>query len=207
MQISYAHYSQIFEIVKKHIDKADPYGLIATGCPHDEFDFESAEITELIVEKDLGNAAKLAPVIAQVLNRSFEDNYTAEEWKKTAWNICKEIHASPFFNEWPLYKMHDAVALSVFLDLEPQNKKEGYNDILILVQPFEGTSRHHHIAAMFHNCAHIRVGGKTKLPRSPISSPEFDTVSVWKGKAYIIFNSIMGYLEFDYKKFDWIPLD
>ena len=61
----------IFDIVKRHIDKMDYYGLLAGGAPADEFDIESRAISEKIHTEQ--SAVEIAEVVAKVFNSQFDE--------------------------------------------------------------------------------------------------------------------------------------
>lgn len=61
-----------FSVVKRHIDKMDYYGLLASDAPTDEYDSESKLISNSIT--DSSTIQEIASVIVGVFNRQFNDN-------------------------------------------------------------------------------------------------------------------------------------
>lgn len=82
--------SKVFEIVKKYVDDIDYYKLLAGGAPDDEFDIESKKIANIISYTDSPEA--IATVIADVFNKSFEDNNDSECFMETANKIYNELN-------------------------------------------------------------------------------------------------------------------
>lgn len=78
-----------FKIVKKHIDKMDPYNSLAEGAPKNEFDLESKKISELISSEK--SEIEIAETIANVFNMAFSENLAAETYLKEAKRIKCEL--------------------------------------------------------------------------------------------------------------------
>lgn len=80
---------KMFSTVKKAIDKHDPYGLLATHAPPDEYDSESLEITSLIN----GNSSidEIATIISDVFKRSFDEDFPKEIFIESAQEIKAAI--------------------------------------------------------------------------------------------------------------------
>lgn len=81
---------RLFSIVKKHIDEADPAGLLCFA-PEDEYDSESAEIS-LRMSADM-NAVQLSELIAEIFSRTFHPamTFSAEQFLHYAENILHDI--------------------------------------------------------------------------------------------------------------------
>ena len=62
-----------FKIVKRCIDKWDPYCLLESGCPRDEFDIESRMIAQRI--SPTSSADEVIHVISEVFSAQFESQY------------------------------------------------------------------------------------------------------------------------------------
>ena len=77
---------KIYEIVKKHIDGYDYMGLLASGCPSDEFDAESGHISDSI------RANSSAYEIAEVIARIFEVYFDNPEEPERFMELAKRIH-------------------------------------------------------------------------------------------------------------------
>ena len=71
---------QTHKIVQEAIHRVDPFGLLASGSPDDEFD---SEINSIVKQLSRCNSSKdIAYTIARVLNSSFSENYTYENFEK-----------------------------------------------------------------------------------------------------------------------------
>ncbi len=79
-----------YSIVKKHVDAMDYYSLLLNGAPDDEFDSESWEISDKIscgqTEEDI------AGIIADVFNRTFQQENTADCFRDCARKIYADLH-------------------------------------------------------------------------------------------------------------------
>ena len=61
----------LFEIVKKIIDKWDPYGLLEIHCPKDEYNCESKKIAEKInIENSI---YEIAEIISKIFTNAFNE--------------------------------------------------------------------------------------------------------------------------------------
>lgn len=80
-----------FSIVKKAIDRVDPYCLLEQEAPSNEFDGESRKIAEYISEKD--TVEKIAKVAAAVFSSTFGDEFSAEDFMEAAGEIYRELNA------------------------------------------------------------------------------------------------------------------
>lgn len=80
-----------FLIVKKAIDKADPYCLLEQDAPPDEFDGESVLIAEVISKKD--TAERIAKVAATIFSSTFGDTFSADRFMEAAEEIQRELNA------------------------------------------------------------------------------------------------------------------
>jgi hypothetical protein len=81
----------LFEIVKKTIDKWDPYGLLEINCPEDEYDCESKEIAEKINNKN--SIYEIAEIISKVFTNAFDEPeiFSIENCMKIAEQIKIQI--------------------------------------------------------------------------------------------------------------------
>lgn len=82
-----------YDIVKKAIDCADPYGLLKIGAPDDEYEVEAADIAEAISSGD--SEEKIAGIIANIFAKEFNWEVTAENFRGLARNIRNELHKIP----------------------------------------------------------------------------------------------------------------
>ena len=79
----------IFDIVKRHIDEMDYYGLLAGGAPADEFDIESRAISEKIhIEQSV---VEIAEIIAKVFNAQFNEQDDLAVFLPVAEKIKKDL--------------------------------------------------------------------------------------------------------------------
>jgi hypothetical protein len=62
--------SNLFPIVKKHIDAWDPFSLLAGGAPSDEFDSESMMVAQRI--RPSFSAKEIARIIRLVFSSQFD---------------------------------------------------------------------------------------------------------------------------------------
>lgn len=86
---------QIFEIVKKCIDEWDPYGLLASGCPEDEFDDESKLISEEI--SFTTSEDKIVEMVSKVFSERFEQQFFHESsCENVALKIYNELKNTVF---------------------------------------------------------------------------------------------------------------
>jgi hypothetical protein len=72
-------YIKTLDIVKESINRIDPYGLLASGSPKNEFDFEIRTITLQIPRCQ--SSKDVAHVIARVINSSFSLDRKIEEFE------------------------------------------------------------------------------------------------------------------------------
>jgi hypothetical protein len=72
-------YTHTLNIVKESIHRIDPYGLLASGCPQDEFDSEIRAITLQIPRCE--SSKDIAHAIARVINSSFSLETKPEEFE------------------------------------------------------------------------------------------------------------------------------
>lgn len=78
-----------FQIVKKHLDVYDYMGLLAAGCPLDEFDEEARDISLRISSES--SAEEIAEVVAQVFASQFNTPEKAAYFQDTAEKIRQEL--------------------------------------------------------------------------------------------------------------------
>jgi len=81
----------LFEIVKKTIDKWDPYGLLEIHCPQDEYDCEIKEIAEKINNEN--SIYEIAEIISKVFTNAFNEPkiFSIENCMKIAEQIKIQI--------------------------------------------------------------------------------------------------------------------
>ena len=77
-------------IVKKYIDEMDYFSLLSGGAPDDEFDSESQEISYKIT--DAHTVQDIAGVIADVFNRTFNNNVEESCFAECAGKIYADLH-------------------------------------------------------------------------------------------------------------------
>ena len=73
-------YKKAFSIVKQVIAKIDPYSLLETGSPQDEFDSEVGSIVKQLPR--CKSSIDIAHTIARVLTSSFGDKFEPDEFKE-----------------------------------------------------------------------------------------------------------------------------
>jgi hypothetical protein len=83
---------KIFEIVKKIIDEWNPYDLLSTGAPSDEFDAESRNIANKITKEN--SVKDIAIIISKVFSSSFEP-FSVDEYMGIAEKIYKHKRNGP----------------------------------------------------------------------------------------------------------------
>ena len=77
-------------IIKKYIDELDYLNLLANHAPGDEFDEESKEIAVKVTESL--TVQGIAWIIAEVLNKHFNDNNSPDMFMDCAKKIYYELH-------------------------------------------------------------------------------------------------------------------
>lgn len=78
-------------IVREEIQKWDPYGLLAGGCPRDEFESEVASIAAKINEKM--TLTDLTELISDVFMQAFDDSsFSFNHCKEVAEKIYQRLH-------------------------------------------------------------------------------------------------------------------
>ena len=78
-----------YNIIKKHIDSIDYYGLLSGGAPNDEFDNESRTIAGLISTES--TVEDIASIIANVFEKSFGNTENAKDYLNIATKIRDEL--------------------------------------------------------------------------------------------------------------------
>ena len=78
-----------FTQVKQIIDRLDPYHLLASHAPHDEYDAESRKISERISVRD--SAERIAEVIADVMQTAFGEPNAPARYQETAAAIRRAL--------------------------------------------------------------------------------------------------------------------
>ena len=63
--------TDLFSVVKKHIDAWDPFSLLASGCPQDEFDGESRMIAQRIT--CASSEQEIADIVRRVFSSQFDE--------------------------------------------------------------------------------------------------------------------------------------
>jgi hypothetical protein len=79
---------QRYEIVRKCINELDPMGLIALGCPDDEYEPEILKILPRIPA--CRDAAELAGIIAEIFRIRFSEDFIAEDFAEEAEIIIRK---------------------------------------------------------------------------------------------------------------------
>lgn len=82
----------MFNIIKKVIDKRDPYGLLATHAPPDEYDSESQQIASLTNENS--SIDEIATIISDVFTHSFDEDFPKGMFIEPAQEIKAAISKS-----------------------------------------------------------------------------------------------------------------
>jgi hypothetical protein len=77
-----ADYKRAIEIVGAVVRDLDPYALLATGCPADEFDSEIASIVTQIPRIRSENDA--AHALSRVFSSAFGDQFSPDAYKPAA---------------------------------------------------------------------------------------------------------------------------
>lgn len=77
-----------FLVVKAELNHLDPYGLLASGAPKDEFDDEARAISQRITSTS--GVQDIAEAISAVLNDAFGLSDSASNYQPTA----ERIHAA-----------------------------------------------------------------------------------------------------------------
>lgn len=78
----------VLQVVKKYIDELNPYMLLP-DAPADEFDSESQDMANRI-DQDM-SVEQIAVVIADVLNRSFDENFSPDRYREVASLIFNKV--------------------------------------------------------------------------------------------------------------------
>jgi hypothetical protein len=83
-------YKKTFSIIKKEINKWDPYELINCGAPDNEFDDEIAKI--VVNLKNISSENSLKAIISNIFAENFEaDCFTPEECEEVAKRIKESL--------------------------------------------------------------------------------------------------------------------
>jgi hypothetical protein len=96
----------LFETIKKSIDKWDPYELLEIYCPDDEYDTESKEIANRIkLEKSI---YEIANIISKVFTNSFNkpELFSVENCLKVAEKIKILMEDDIFYYFVNYYNIH-----------------------------------------------------------------------------------------------------
>ncbi|WP_022755198.1 hypothetical protein [Butyrivibrio fibrisolvens] len=70
------YYSELYEVVKKNIDKLDCYHLLEVGAPNEEFDIEINDICEQITPGS--STEEIAGIIVAVFKHWFSIEYSKD---------------------------------------------------------------------------------------------------------------------------------
>lgn len=85
-----AYSKQIFQVVKRHIDKWDTFDLLCIHCPDDEYDGESKSISKKTTK--YSTVKDIAIIISKNFSSSFGEPCTVKDSLIVAKNIYNEIH-------------------------------------------------------------------------------------------------------------------
>ena len=90
-----AQYRELLSLVAGVIAEWDPYALLATGSPRDEFDAEIASVVKQASR--IRSATDAAHVISRVFASSFEpDRFTPESCAQVGKRLFAELEARGF---------------------------------------------------------------------------------------------------------------
>ncbi|MCA1030335.1 YugE family protein [Bacillus timonensis] len=78
-----------FDIVAKHINKWDAWGLLSGGAPLDEYDIETQRIVNALPL--IKSQMSLANTIKEVFDKAFGEEHNLENCIKVAENIWDEL--------------------------------------------------------------------------------------------------------------------
>lgn len=78
-----------YEIIKKHIDEYDYFGLLAGGAPDDEFDSYSKKLADAISEND--TVETIAGIIAKTMDAAFGVDEDSKKFVETAKKIKADL--------------------------------------------------------------------------------------------------------------------
>lgn len=76
-------------IVKKAIDRFDPYGLLACHAPPNEYEIETDEIAKIISENN--SAEEIAEISAKVFSRKFNAEFSDDKFIVAAREIRRKL--------------------------------------------------------------------------------------------------------------------
>jgi 3-methyladenine DNA glycosylase/8-oxoguanine DNA glycosylase len=82
-------YTEAFSIIKKAIAKADPYSLLESGSPEDEFDSEVSSIVRQLTR--CKTAVDITHAIARTFNSSFSDKFKPEDFIEQGTEIFNKL--------------------------------------------------------------------------------------------------------------------
>lgn len=83
-------YRRIYSVVKAQLDEFDAYGLLAGGCPADEFEQE-AQMIAARLRRGM-SVSQIACLMADVMNAQFESIFSPEEFLPFAAQIEAALH-------------------------------------------------------------------------------------------------------------------
>ena len=91
------NYKATIKIVRDSMTRIDPFNLLSGGAPDDEFDSEIISIVGL--SKNCVSGLDIAHAIANVLNKSFNENYSYTEFEKEGNLIYKSLQDQKINNK------------------------------------------------------------------------------------------------------------
>lgn len=71
------NYGKTCKVVEEIVNEWDPFGLLAVGCPDDEYKFEIQRIVSATLR--VNNAEELAVKMNEILYKSFEEDFKKSE--------------------------------------------------------------------------------------------------------------------------------
>ncbi len=84
-----------FLTVKTAVDRADPCGLLKCGAPDDEYDIESAKISDMISDTD--SAERIAGIMAEVFPRALTPNFPPKRFMRRRGRYGAEYRINGIF--------------------------------------------------------------------------------------------------------------
>ena len=82
-------FTKSLSIVRESIHRIDPYSLLESGCPDDEFDSEINSITNQL--EGCESVKDIAHTISRVLNSAFSEWHKPEDFEEEAGIIYKAL--------------------------------------------------------------------------------------------------------------------
>jgi hypothetical protein len=83
-------WKRVFVVARQVINEWDPYGLMACGCPEDEFD---SEVNAVIRQLDrIGSAEDAAQVLSRIFSSSFDpEPFTIEQCRPAGQRLYQAL--------------------------------------------------------------------------------------------------------------------